>query len=187
MNKKLTFLLVLIFAMSMLTSCSEYPSPPIDGWRYPNKSDMENGWYEKLEHSRVKLENGVVPYHFTADLNGDGLSDDAWILIPTLTRIDGINSSFNLYKNPEYGDVRYGIFVFFKQEGGPPIISEMRRQTWGYPQGYSISELKPIEFATGNRKMEYSGITTTMLEVDHTGWYWDKETSSFVSVFGPSH
>ena len=83
--------------------------------------------------------------------------------------------------------MRFGIFVFFKQEGGPPIISEMLRYTWGSPQGYSISELKPIEFETGNRKMEYSGINTTKLEVDDLGWYWDKETSSFVSVFGPSH
>ena len=160
----LTFLLSIIFLILMLVSCAE--SPPIDGWRYPNESDMKDGWNnENQQHPQV-------PYHFSADLNGDGLSDDAWILLPTL-------------KNSET-DVTYGIFVFFKQEDGPPIIYEEYRQRWGSPQEAFISELKPIEFETGNRKMEYSGIEISS-EVDSIGIYWDKETSSFVSVIGPSH
>jgi hypothetical protein len=171
MKHKLTFLLALTFLVSILVGCAE--SPPIDGWRYPNKSDIKDGWDPKNNTTRgFQVENGVNPYHFTADLNGDGLSDDAWILLPTLKIFEA--------------DVIFGIFVFFKQVDGPPIIYEDYRQKWGTPQGRSISELKPIEFETGNRKMEYSGIEYTT-EVDSIGFYWDKETSSFVSVFGPSH
>ena len=48
------------------------PSPPV-GWRYPNKTDIKDGWDD--EYNR---KTAPIPYHFSADFNGDGLSDDAW-------------------------------------------------------------------------------------------------------------
>ena len=40
---------------------------------------MKDGWNDEDGHPFLPQ----VPYHFSADLNGDGLSDDAWMLIST--------------------------------------------------------------------------------------------------------
>ena len=111
--------------------------------------------------------DGAVPYHFTADLNGDGLSDDAWILVPTLTNFEAEG---------------FSIFVFFNQKKGPPII--VKERTVGH---WGIKELKPRKFEFGDHKMEYSGIKIIEMEVATLGIYWDKKTSSFIQVHGSSH
>ena len=163
MKTPLTFLLSLTFLISMIVCCAE--SPPIDGWRYPNKSDMKDGWNDEDSHPFLP----PVPYHFSADLNGDGLSDDAWMLIST-------------YKGFE--DVRWGLFVFFNQNTRPPIIAEYGRY-WdkrvGYPnapQSYYIRK-----YSVG----EYSGIEISLDGVGSEGIYWDEKTSSFVVGFGYGH
>ena len=176
-TKQLTFLLALTFVISMLASCAEPPSPPsgcaespslpLEGWRYPCKSDMKYDW-DPMVYSLYSswFLDGAVPYHFTADLNGDGLSDDAWILVPTLTNFEAEG---------------FSIFVFFNQKKGPPIIVENIRT--GGRQGWAIHELKPMKFEGGDHKMEYSGIVINWAESIKTGIYWDKKTSSFVEVF----
>ena len=73
---KLKRIFLLLLALTIIqVSCAESP-PPVDGWRYPNKSDMTSSWADNIKAV-------PIPYHFSADLNGDGLSDDAWILIST--------------------------------------------------------------------------------------------------------
>jgi hypothetical protein len=168
MKTKYTFLLSLTFLISILVSCSE--PPPIDGWRYPNKSDLiaipgNDGW------ENDNPQRPPVPYHFSADLNGDGLSDDAWMLIST-------------YKN--FKDSKWGIFVFFNQNAGPPIIVEYGRDSyWEYRQGYpnAYQSYYIEEFPCG----EYSGVAITWAEVDSEGICWDKKTSSLVPAYGYSH
>mgnify|MGYP005655347055 CR=1 FL=1 len=165
MKPKLTFLLSIISLILMLVSCAE--SPPIDGWRYPNKSDMKDGWNDEDGHPFLP----PVPYHFSADLNGDGLSDDAWMLIST-------------YK--DFEDVRWGLFVFFNQNTRPPIIVEYGRdQYWEYVEGYpnDYQSYYIEEFPCG----EYSGVAITWAEVDSEGICWDKKTSSLVQAYGYSH
>ena len=63
-----------------------------------------------------------IPYHFSADFNGDGLSDDAWILISTKS------------------DDTYGVFVFFNQRKGDPKVIDVpgHSGSGSYPQGKGI-------------------------------------------------
>jgi hypothetical protein len=44
-----------------------------------------------------------------------------------------------------------------------------------------------MKFEVGDHKMEYSGIELLEAEFGSTGIYWDKKTSSFIQVYGPSH
>jgi len=174
--------------MSMLTSCSESPSPPLDGWRYADKSDREEDYlldtvFEQLSHS------GKLPYHFTADLNNDGLSDDAWVLVEgktkTILETMGISRSLEFYKKNK----KYGLFVFFNKKVGPPKIVEVKDFFGGTVpiKGY-IKEFKPQKFEDEDREMEYSGIDLDYGQMrGGLGIYWDKKTSSFVEVAYDEH
>ncbi len=142
----------------MLVSCAE--SPPIDGWRYPNKSDMKDGWDDEYNRKTVP-----IPYHFSADLNGDGLSDEAWILISTK------------------GGNEYGVFVFFNQKKGDPKIVQVPGYSGDYPQGFAII-LKPAGTISSmgvgvKTKFNYSGIYFLHWESYSHAIFWDNESNSF--------
>ena len=55
------------------------PAPRIEppsGFRYPTESDYSGDWKEFRKTT-------PVPFHVSADFNGDGLEDNAWLLLST--------------------------------------------------------------------------------------------------------
>ena len=52
--------------------CLEAPA----GWRFPVESDYRADWQDFRE-------NIPIPFFLVADLNGDGIPDEAWILLRT--------------------------------------------------------------------------------------------------------
>jgi hypothetical protein len=156
-TKPLTFLLAFTFLISMLVSCAESP-PPVDGWRYPNKSDMKDSWANNIK-------TVPIPYHFSADLNGDGLSDDAWILISTKS------------------DIEYGVFVFFNQkEGGPKVIQIPGFSGLGLTDHAITMEPAGIYSDMGGgpkTKFNHSGIMFFKWESAAKSIFWDNKSHSF--------
>lgn len=68
----------ILFALALCPSTpailhAETPAP--DGWRFPRESDYSDDW---LKHR----DSHPVPFHVRSDFNGDGTTDDAWIVIP---------------------------------------------------------------------------------------------------------
>jgi hypothetical protein len=87
-------------------------NPVLANFRFPNQQDMKGDW--------KKFRKDVpVPYHIKVDLNGDGLVDDVWMMI----KKKGIG---------------YGVFVFFNQNNGIPIIHQMDTIEDSPPQQYNL-------------------------------------------------
>ena len=150
----------------MLVACAE-PSSPV-GWRYPNKSDIKGEWADEYNKKIVP-----IPYHFSADLNGDGLIDDAWILISTKKDSD------------------FGLFVFFTQKKGDPKIIEINnlghpKAPGSHPQRYAIVLLPPTTVEQGGVKIKfnYSGIDFLQWENGSSRLFWDKRSNSFMTFLG---
>lgn len=59
-----------VFTVLFVGSCA---SAPLPGWRYPGEGDYQGDWLTY----RDRLEK---PFHAEDDFNGDGVSDEAWIL-----------------------------------------------------------------------------------------------------------
>ena len=140
-----------------------HPSPPPPlGWRYPTRADIKDGWDDEYNRGIAP-----IPYYFSADLNGDGLSDDAWILIGT--------------KNgPEYG-----VFVFFTQKEGDPKIIQVPGYYGDYPQGYAIT-LEPAGSISDmgdevKTLFNYPGIVFLHWESFADAIFWDNASNSFKS------
>src|SRR5439155_22280273 len=91
--------LVTALLFLVVSSANAAEKPPIDGWCYPAESDYIDDW----EDSRKQLR---VPFHVQADFNGDGLVDDAWILIRTKGK-------------------GWGLFVFMGQQSNSKKIIQL--------------------------------------------------------------
>ena len=118
------------------------------------------------------------PHHFTADLNGDGLNDDAWILIKNHRTFRDSSYTFSTSEYEEfprhiYGDS--GLFVFFNQKEGPPNIVRVDSKYVDVTRTNYIFEIP--------RETEYSGIEIMYQWGGLRGIYWDKKTSSFVEAY----
>ena len=44
------------------------------GWRFPTDADHSDGWVEYRDEF-------PIPFHVRGDFDGDGIVDDAWLLI----------------------------------------------------------------------------------------------------------
>ena len=145
-----------------------------------NRIDVVKGWHYAGScllcpgtHDSYPRYVSTKPHHFTADLNGDGLNDDAWILKR--------NSSFfakrhtNSTTNTHNGNGDSGLFVFFNQKEGPPNIVRVDSKYVDVTRTNYIFEF--------SREMEYSGIEIMYQWGGLRGIYWDKKTSSFVEAY----
>ena len=72
------------------------------GFRYPTEADRRGAW----EAFKGEV---PTPFHAKADFNGDGISDDAWIL---------------LHESNE----GWGLFVFVNEPVGSPSVIELERE-----------------------------------------------------------
>ena len=183
-TKSVTFLRSLTFLF--LFSCSEQKPTSLKGWRYAGSC-----LFCPLTHDHSPGPPRYVstePHHFTADLNGDGLNDDAWILIKnpkTFRDRWGISSSSGYtfstsfwkygFSRKIYEDGDSGLFVFFNQKEGPPNIVRVDSKYVAVKGTNYIFEFP--------REMEYSGIEIMYQSGAYTGIYWDKKTSSFVEAY----
>ena len=118
-----------------------------------------------------------VPYHVRADLNGDRVADDAWILIPTTGR-------------------GQGVFVFLGQRSGKPRIVQLSYSEELMPQSMYLSELEPGRYDTACGKgyldcaagepavlrLRRPGVVYAMYESASSVFYWDAEAGEFTKV-----
>jgi hypothetical protein len=137
------------------------PSPPV-GWRYPTKADIKGDWADEYFTKDIP-----IPYHFSADLNGDGLSDGAWILISTKS------------------DNESGVFVFFNQKEGDPKVIQIPGYSGSYAQGKAIT-LKPAGSVSGmgeevETKFNHPGISFIQYEAYSDAIFWDNASNTFKS------
>jgi len=145
---------LLIFASSALAE----QHPPA-GWRYPNKKDMTGDW---LAHKKKLKE----PYHIKADFDGDGLTDDAWILL----KRDGSG---------------WGLYAFIKRKKAPievfPLADSPIEQDVSDPQAYSISIAKPGRYQTADGPVDLVRPGIDFFRYGGVEWvyYWSSPAGSF--------
>jgi hypothetical protein len=110
------FIATIAFVIVVLTPIAHAQSKPVfpAGWKPATKSDYSD--------ENLSLRKNQVPTHIEADFNGDGITDQAWILI---------NTSKSLY----------GLFVFLGQKtGGHKMLTldEHKRETEKLFMGISL-------------------------------------------------
>jgi hypothetical protein len=142
-----------------------------EGWRFPNKSDYRGDW--------KKFRRDVpMPYHVRADLNGDQIVDDAWILIST--KGEG-----------------QGLFVFLGQRSGKPRVVQLDYSEDDAPQSMYVSLAKPGRYDTACGKgyrncaadepavlhLARPGIVYAMYESASSVFYWDVRKKEFTRVW----
>ena len=108
---------------------------PPEGYRFPTEGDYAGGWQE----FRANL---PVPFHVTADFNGDSLIDEAWILLP------------------EKGKT-WTLTVFLRSSRtsfAKPIILERESDTWPVSMGIDLVPPGSYETACGKGYWECKGV-----------------------------
>ena len=153
-------ILLSVDGMNSIASASEE-------WRRPIKSDFKYDWKRY----------GGVPYHFHADLNDDGIDDEAWILIST-------------------DEKSWGVFVDLYDKKGEfkRLLLDKNSMVSTPAQGYGISAFKPDRYKTACAKgygspckenekefidIEYYAINFFRYESAHSVFYWDKNEMKF--------
>ena len=91
-------------------------TPPA-GWRFPTEADYKDAWVEYRDRF-------PVPFHVSADFDGDGVVDHAWILI----RREGNG---------------FGLFVFFGSRKGNPHVVEVFAYDECCAQSYALALVSP--------------------------------------------
>jgi hypothetical protein len=166
---------ILVAALLLLgvPAVSAAEKPPIDGWRYPTEADYTGDWGEAFK------KHVPVPVHVQADFNGDGIIDDAWILIRTKNK-------------------GWGLFVFM----GQPISSKRVIQlddnpSNDYPQRMGIALAKPGKYKTACGKgyfecekgepevlnLTFPGIDYFAYESANSFFFWDKKNKAFKRIW----
>ncbi|MGE5190054.1 MAG: hypothetical protein ACM3NF_08370 [Gemmatimonadota bacterium] len=100
---------------------AETPAP--DGWRFPQESDYSDDWLKYRE-------TYPVPFHVKSDFNGDGLADDAWIVIPRKGTGGGL------------------CVLLSREEGAPDVIWLDRGKMIDAPQSVGIVAVPPGQYRT---------------------------------------
>jgi hypothetical protein len=117
---KIAIVLATFCLMPLLVLAQQ--APP-QGWRFPEEADYAGSW----QAFRAFI---PVPFHVQADFNGDGLLDDAWILLSSL-------------------DKACGLFVFLAQQEGPPkAIALDKNPGPNRPQYMGIKVVPPGDYKT---------------------------------------
>jgi len=161
------FLLFLILA----SPSAAINSPP-DGWRFPVESDYSGDW-------QTFREELLTPFHVGADFNGDGIIDEAWILIRTRS-------------------VGWGLFVFLSQKDGKTkTIQLQERKRDGNPQRFGIKLVPPGKYKTACGKgyweckkgepeiveLSNPAFEFFLYESSSSIYFWDKKAKAFKQIF----
>jgi len=105
-----------LFLITAAVSLAGTDLPP-DGWRFPTEADFSRSWAEYRDRF-------PTPFHVSADFNGDGLIDDAWILI----REKGVG---------------FGLFVFLGRKDGRSRVIEVFSHLECCAQFYALALASP--------------------------------------------
>jgi hypothetical protein len=163
--------LALLLLLFFLPNSTVKDQSPAEGWRFPNRSDYRSNW-------RRFRSDVPMPYHVRADLNGDKIIDDAWILIPI--RGKGL-----------------GLFVFIGQRSGKPRVVQLDYSENVAPQTMYLSEIEPGRYDTacGRGYWDCSvgepavlrlvrpGIVYAMYGSASSVFYWDDQRKEFARVW----
>jgi len=95
---------------------------PPEGWRFPGNADYKDDWLD----FRKQLPK---PFVVTADFNGDGVSDEAWILI-------------------RRNAPGWGLFVFLSNRRQQHQIIKLIEVNDDHPQSTGIALVKPGRYKT---------------------------------------
>jgi hypothetical protein len=142
----------------------EFPA----GWKPATASDYSA--------ETLKYRKNIVPNHVEANFNGDGITDNAWLLV---------NPSKKLY----------GVFVFLGRKDGKPRmikLAEHKRETDKLYSG--ISPAKPGVYETicgkgyggcqegdkTNVESKNYGIYSFDFEGAESVYYWDEQKKDFL-------
>ena len=164
---KIAILVVAFCLMPLLALAQE--EPPI-GWRFPEEADYSGSW----QALRTVIPE---PFHAQADFNGDGLPDDAWILLSTLSKAPAP-----------------GLFVFLaRQEGPSKVIVLDKNPGLTKPQNIGIKVVQPGDYKTACGKgyfkcgpdqpevlhLALPAINYFVFEDANSFFWWDIKSSSF--------
>lgn len=161
--------ILLAFAVCLFSPAILHADPPApDGWRFPGESDYSDDW---LQHR----ETHPVPFHVRSDFNGDGMADDAWIVIPR--KGDG-----------------GGLCVILARKDAPPDVIWLDRGKMVYkPQLVGIVAVPPGQhktacgkgyFECGPGEPEKLDLSLPSFQFIYFGkasilYWWDAEKKSF--------
>jgi len=158
---------IVVFLLAIVSSALA-KSPIPDGWRIPTEADYTLDWNESIS-------NGSIPFHVTADFNGDNVADDAYILLSTQSKA-------------------WALFVILNTKDGKPTIiklDENNGQT--LPQLMGLSVVKPGDYVTACGKgynecdpnepkslhLDISALGYFQFESAESFFWWDKQTKKF--------
>ena len=142
---------------------------PPKGWRLPTDADYTKEWSEYRQWF-------PIPFHASADFNGDGLVDDVWILI---------------------GDGRdaFGLFVLLGRRNDSPRVIELFAYSECCAQRYALALVSPGRHLTVcGRRRECFGSTPNAVTLKNPGfefitlgmagglYYWSPKINAFRSV-----
>lgn len=141
------------------------------GWRFPTEADYSGDWQE-FRHVTP------VPFHVRGDFDGNGVTDDAWLLMRTKVR-------------------GWGLFVFLRRRGGRARVVKLE----AYPNnaqevGISLARPGNIKTACGKGyigacepgvpevlRLRRPGVNLFHHEKSNTVHYWDERARRFKSVY----
>jgi hypothetical protein len=169
MKKIVTAILLLLFMVSTVESATKTLFP--SGWRPAGKTDY-------LTEDLNFVEN-IVPNHITADFNGDGIKDEAWLLK-------------SQKKN------KYGLFIFMGRKGGGSKmfkLAEYPIRVKTIPMG--IVQLEPGSYKTACGKgywdcapdepetlvLKNPGVDLFQFESADSVFYWNAKKGNFKRVW----
>jgi hypothetical protein len=92
------------------------------GFRFPNDADYSGGW----QAFRAEM---PIPFQVTADFNGDGISDEAWLL-------------------PSTSDPSWALVVFLGSSRGPHRVIRLESDSTDGVQTYGIARVDPGRYET---------------------------------------
>jgi hypothetical protein len=176
--KRAFFVFVFIFFSSSY-GIPETVSPP--GWRKVKEADYEEGWQKDIyPDTWIYFKSEFPkPYFAEADFNGDGLKDEAWLLI----RTSG-NS--------------WGLFVFFRQaDSSSHIVKVWETEGLNYLYRTGISIAMPGSYRTACAlgygdscqegepefvELKLPGINLFEFESRSSLIYWEPDSKEFLVV-----
>jgi hypothetical protein len=165
---RIAILVAAFCLLPLLVLAQPAPLTPPEGWRFPMEDDYIGSW----QIFRTFI---AEPFHVQADFNGDGLPDDAWILL-------------------SIQDKSWGLFVFLAQKDGPPkVITLDKNPGTSVPQYMGIKAVQPGDYQTACAKgpvackhgepevlhLALPAINYFVFEGANSFFWWDAQSQSF--------
>ncbi len=160
---------VVFLAIGSLSIAADIELP--GGWRYPSRSDYADDW---LEFGKIDS----PPFVARADFNGDGVRDEAWLLL-------------------KHTGPGWGLFVFLSQKDKPHQVIKIEEHEGAGAQSYGIGVLAPGSHKTACGKgydeceagepkvlvLKRPGLEFFKFESALSVLYWSDQTISFKQIW----